>query len=379
MSQRWIALLGRCDKPTDAVEDYCKFLSAALSHLGIDLRLDRVDWDVSGWSSARAALSRRAAVWRDHWALVQYTALAWSARGFPIRLLSVLRLLRESGVRVGIVYHDAEPYGGRRLIDRVRRRAQVRTMRQALRLADAAILTVPAEKLSWLAGKTPSHALFIPVGANLPIAEIDAAPVARTAARDGAKTVAVFGVTGGNAGRPEVQEIAGALRYAVATVPNLRLVVLGRETEALAQPFQDALQGSGVGVSVLGILPGEEVVRTLHSADVALFVRDALSTRRSSAIAAIACGVPLIARAGPETAAPITEAGVAFYSRSEQNGLGETLKRVLTDDIYRAELAAKSRRVFAEHFSWHAIARKYAAELARQSLGAKISNPGPRL
>jgi glycosyltransferase involved in cell wall biosynthesis len=364
MSQRWIALLGRCDKPTDAVEDYCKFLSAALSHLDIDLQLDRVDWDVAGWPSARAALCRRAASWRDRWVLVQYTALAWSARGFPLRFLSVLELLRDSGTRVGVVYHDAEPYAGRRLIDRIRRIAQLRTMRQGLRLADVAILTVPAERLSWLGGIAPTgKRVFIPVGANLPVAELAATSTIATPPREAAKTVAVFGVTGGTAGRPELQEIVAAVRFAAAAVPNLRLVVLGRETETLAQPFEEALRGSGVPVNVLGMLRGEEVVRALRAADVALFVRDALSSRRSSAIAAIACGVPLIARAGPETAPPITEAGVAFYSRSEKDDLGRTLVRMLADDVFRAELAETSRRAYKKHFSWSAIAAKYASAL----------------
>ena len=387
MSEQWIALLGRCDQPTDAVADYCKFLSAALCNLGIELQLDRCDWDVAGWANAREALRERAASWRGRRVLVQYTALAWSARGFPVRFLSVLKLLRQCGARIAVVYHDAEPYSGGRLIDRFRRAAQLRTMRRALRLADAAILTVPADKLSWLRGKTPPNAVFIPVGANLPIADPAAgiAPANANAiaapARDAAKTVAVFGVTGGQAGRPEVLQIADAVRFAAARLPltrhspaetagaasladvPLRLVVLGRETETLAQPFENALRGSGVTVSVLGMLPGEGVVRTLRAADVALFVRAAISSRRSSAIAAIACGVPLIAWAGSETAPPITEAGVVFYSRGEPDEPGRTLARVLTDVAYRAALAEQSRRAYAQHFSWTAIARAYASAL----------------
>src|SRR6266849_3699007 len=103
MNERCIALLGRRDEPTDAVEEYCSYLGAAL---------------------------------------------AWSRRGFPLRFLRILRILRASGARVAVVFHDVEPYTGHRFVDRLRRSVQLRAMREALRLADVAVLTVPAEKLS---------------------------------------------------------------------------------------------------------------------------------------------------------------------------------------------------------------------------------------
>lgn len=358
MTEKWIALLGRCDKPTDAIEDYCKFLSVALSELGVELSLERVAWDVSGWSAARAELRRQAARWRGQLVLVQYTALAWSARGFPSRFLNILKIVLAVGARVAVVYHDVEPYEGARMIDRLRRVAQLQTMRRAVGIADAAILTVPAEKLSWMTGEMARKAVFIPVGANLPIPSVrEAKPV------DDTRTVAVFGVTGGAAGARELQQIAEALRFAAKHVPKLRLVVFGRETETLETPFRDALKDASVAVQTLGILPGEEVVRTLRAADVQLFVRSPISSQRGSAIAGIACGLPVVARAGSQTAAPVTEAGVALYSSTEKDEPGKTLVRVLTDDACRAALTEKSRRAYEEHFSWRAIARKYVAAL----------------
>src|SRR5581483_7554909 len=58
-----------------------------------------------------------------------------------------------------------------RLIDRIRRLAQLRTMRRSLDLADLAIFTVLPEKISWI----PAHGgrlaklAFLPVGPNLPV------------------------------------------------------------------------------------------------------------------------------------------------------------------------------------------------------------------
>lgn len=53
-------------------------------------------------------------------------------RGFPKKVLRALKILKSAGARAGIVFHDVEPYPATRLIDSVRRFAQVRTMRHAL-------------------------------------------------------------------------------------------------------------------------------------------------------------------------------------------------------------------------------------------------------
>ena len=366
MKERWIALLGRCDTPTDAVEDYCRCLSTALGELGVELSLERVEWYVkgwaqSGWSAARAELQRHSA-WRGQWVLVQYTALGWSEHGFSLRFPSILKSLRTVGARIAAVYHDVEPYEGQRIVDRLRRATQVRTMRRAMAAADVAILTVPPDKLSWMTAELANKAVFVPVGANLPVAQIKGA----TRVPDDALTAVVFGVTGGAAGLREVREIAEAVRFAAARVRRLRLVVLGRETENLHKAFEEALEGTAVVVSVLGVLPGDDVVRTLLAADVQLFVRSPISSRRGSAIAGIACGLPVVARAGSETAAPVTDAGVAFYSPNDKDEPGATLARVLSDESYRATLAAKSRRAYEQQFSWSAIARKDVAALSEK-------------
>jgi hypothetical protein len=167
MKQNCIAILGKQDKPTDAVEEYCHYLGGALLEQAYDLKIERVTWGERGWAAALRMLRHRAKDWRGAWVLVQYTALAWSARGLPLRFLRVLKTLKAAGARAGIVYHDVEPYGGTRVIDRLRRRAQLYTMRAALRVSDAAIFTVPTEKLSWFE-RQRGNAFFIPVGANLP-------------------------------------------------------------------------------------------------------------------------------------------------------------------------------------------------------------------
>src|SRR5260370_5954382 len=148
--QRVIALLGRRDAPTDAVEEYCRYLSEALLTEGFELILERVAWPERGWARAVRGLRRRAKGWRGAWVLVQYTALAWSARGFPLRFPRVLKTLKAAGVQVGVVFHDVEPYGGTRVIDRLRRGAHLHAMVKAPHLSDCAICTVHMEQISWI-------------------------------------------------------------------------------------------------------------------------------------------------------------------------------------------------------------------------------------
>src|SRR6266705_2573012 len=56
-------------------------------------------------------------------------------------------------------------------VDRMRRAVQIHTMRQALYLADLAVLTIPAEIIPWVP-PSAQNIVFIPVGANLPSPEI---------------------------------------------------------------------------------------------------------------------------------------------------------------------------------------------------------------
>ena len=173
---RVIALLGRRDEPTDAVEEYCHYLGAALEGHDFQLQIERVPWETYSWHACLDALRLQAVGWRDTWVLAQYTVLAWSSRGFSQRFLRVLNVLKSAGARTAVVFHDVEPFHGIRFIDHLRRLAQVHTMRRTVQLADLAIFTVPPERLSWLTG-FPSNTHFVCVGPNLPIPATNITPV----------------------------------------------------------------------------------------------------------------------------------------------------------------------------------------------------------
>jgi len=360
MSEPIVALLGRRDEPTDAVEQYCVHLDGAMRPHDFAMEILRVPWKERGWPTALRNLRQRAADWRGRWVLLQYTALAWSPRAFPMEVPRVIKTLRDAGVRIGVVYHDAQPYSGGRAIDQLRRFVQQRIMRQLLRSSDQAILTVPPEKLSWISSDL-KKAAFIPVGANLPLL----AASGNESSLHGAEmpAVAVFGVTGGPAGQREIEQITAAVRFAAKKLGKLRLLVFGRNADSAEASLRASLRDQPVALRVAGVLPEGDVEALLRSSDVLLFVRGSISSRRGSAIAGIACGLPVIAFAGNETAAPITDAGVVLVPGGNKTALGEALVRVLSDREYHARLAERSRAAYKKHFSWEAIASRYASLL----------------
>jgi glycosyltransferase involved in cell wall biosynthesis len=353
-----IALLGRKDEPTDAVEEYCHYLATALQVYDIQLEIRRVPWKTHGWPDALQALRLQANQWRDTWVLVQYTALAWSARGFPQKILRALKILKSAGARISIVFHDVEPYPGTRLIDSVRRFAQVYTMRRALAVADLSVFTVPPERLSWLTG-APPNAAFVPVGPNLPSPSV---PLA-SPSHDPVSTIGVFGITGGEAGARETQIIIAAGRYAAERVGKLRISIFGRQAEVRETELRKGLRDLPVELSVEGVMEPAQVIQRLSACDVLLFVRGPISSRRGSAIAGIACGLPVIAYPGSETAVPITDAGVVLVSPDQPDDLNVALVRVLTDASYRLDLAARSCVAYKAHFAWPVIAARFSALL----------------
>ena len=349
-------LLGRKDSPTDGVADYCDALGEALALQGVALQQRRVPWAEKGWWRALRWLSAESRPWREQWVFFQYTSLGWSCRGFPLGAIAVVALLRRRRARCAVVFHDANPPSGDRLIDRIRAAFQMRVIRAIFALSERAVFTFPLERISWLPAKT-GKAVFIPLGANIP-ANSQRRRNGRDSAR-GPKTVAVFGVTVGRVTSEEVADIAYALSAADKRLSPLRLLVLGRGSDEAHGALEAALRGTRVQLVVCGVLPAAEVTQALSEADVLLFVRGLVSPRRSSAVAGVACGLPIVGYGESDSSFPISEAGVEYAPWQDRDALAQALCSTLSDEERWHELHERSLRAQAEYFSWEKIARQY--------------------
>jgi glycosyltransferase involved in cell wall biosynthesis len=354
--KRIIALVGRRDEPTDGVWDYCTWLGGSLADHGFQFEIIRINWFDLGWRAALAELKNNAKSWSGCWVLLQYTALAWSKRGFPMRVPSMLLALKQMGIHCGVIFHDFNPFGGTRIVDRARTRCQRIVLRRTYAASDLAIFSAPIEKVTWLHTLDPK-AVFIPIGANCP------EPTGIVSEPQGQLTIAVFCVTCDQRMAKEVSDIGHAVRHASSALGPLRLTVLGRGSKEADAMLQAEFSGTDVQVKTLGLLPAAEVSHVIARSSVLLFVRGEISSRRGSAIAGIACGLPIVGYESVDTAWPLTEAGLFLVPQGDRDALSKGLLRVLSDSELRQSLRARSRQAQQHYFSWAAIALRVAAAI----------------
>jgi glycosyltransferase involved in cell wall biosynthesis len=354
--QRWVALLGRQDEPTDALEDYCKLLAQSLHKKGYSLEISRIPWAEQGWRRALRDAEKRFAKQRGGWVLVQYTHLAWSRRGFPLRFARMIDRLKGAGMHVLIVFHDPEPFGGRRFRDRLRRCVQLAVMGRAARLADKIVSTISPDRVAWMQNPAiRAKTLLLPVGSNLPVM-----PRTTQTPGNGIPIIIVFGFSNLAS---ETSMIAWVLSRVAEIVGPLHLTVFGRGAKVAGTLLLPLLADSPVELEDLGVLEAERAGSLLANADVQLFVRSGLSSRRGSGIAGIACGLPIIGFSDAETAFPITEAGVRLVPLGDREGLVRELVLVLRQRGTRETLRLRNLVATERYFSWDRIADAYLSFL----------------
>jgi glycosyltransferase involved in cell wall biosynthesis len=356
-----ILLIGKRDEPTDGVLDYCQMLREAAARRGLLFELVQVAWAEKGWGAALSDLRKQAEAWRGQSVLLQFTTLAWSRRGFPLRAPRVLRLLRECGVRTGVVFHDFLPLPGKGVVGKLREYTQARALRQLYSLSDLSVFTVPVHKVRWLPLRR-DKATFVPVGSNFP--EPNRSANSHSTASEKAPTIAVFGITGGDRGDAEVSDIEYAVKSAHSNGLPLRLAAIGRGCEVFETKLRRAFAGTSIEVSVPGLMPAADLACALASARVLLCVRGQVSSRRGSAIAGIACGLPIVGYRGEETGFPITEAGVMLLNQGDREGLAQALRTVLSNEKLYEELKQRSEAAALKYFSWDAITLQFVAALS---------------
>jgi len=360
-TETWIALLGRRDTPVDGVEDYCTYLGKALAQREVLMKSARVSWMDSGWVSALFRLRHDSAEWRGKWVLLQYTALGWSRRGFPIGVLLTLAILRRRGARCAVVFHEPSGLSGPRWIDRIRGACQNWVVRQLHRRSDQSIMTAPLDSVDWLP-KQDRKVVYVPIGANIPCdlpwSDPGSGPNGRR------MIVAVFCVDPPPYREQELDEIAHAIQPAVQNGTSLRILFLGKGTLEARDEIESKFCETGVEVSILGILDGEQIRRSLMESDALLSVRGTVYPRRGSAIAGVACGIPVVGYTDGGDIYPLSEAGLRLAPVGNQTALAEALTAVLQNSGLRDELRGRSRRAYEVFFSWEVIAKKLHQALA---------------
>lgn len=359
-----VGLLGRRDEPTDGVEDYCTFLSKALRQRGVSMEVTRVPWAERGWLTALWWLWQKGAKWNGRWILLQYTALGWSRRGFPAGLLPVLAVLQRRRLSCAVVFHDAAAYPGTRCVDQIRRVIQQFVMKRIATRADRVIMPASSENLTWWTFER-NKTLFLPVGSNIP-APSNNAQEGEAKGPSGSKTIVIFGITEGREPRENEIAVIQELARAVATrIAGVRLYAFGRGTREAEPELRQALYGTGMEVSVFGLLQAAEIGEMLSRADVQIHVRGRISSRRGSVVAGIVCHTPVVGFESSETDSTIRKAGVVLVPPGDIGALSAAVIRILCDGSLREQLRMRNRIASQESFSWDAISDQLLHALRR--------------
>lgn len=336
---RVLIVRGRASsEPVDALDDHCRLLSETLTRLGA--RPGVVSLDATGPGVVGAARRVLAAARQADGVLIQHTHLMWSRRGFPGWFVPVVAAARASDRPVAVLFHDPNPFGGTRVIDRVRNRFQVLAGRSAAAFAHSTLVSVAPDRTPFASARlcvTPP---------NIPPVDGPARPGQGEPVR-----VVVFGLTGGAAGVAEARIVARVMAAIQCDVPA-QLVAIGNGT---AQ-HRGLLASATSQLECLGVLSPTDLSRIVASSHIGLFVRGPVSSRRSSAVCLIAHGLPVVAWEGHETAPPITEAGLLTAPLGDVDTLVEHAVTLARDPELRRRLGERSRLAYERWFTWERCA-----------------------
>jgi glycosyltransferase involved in cell wall biosynthesis len=222
--------------------------------------------------------------------------------------------------------------------------------RLLLSRVDRTLISIPSWE-AMLHGMAPrwKGATWLPIPSNIPTTVAPEA-IARVRQslplRDGGRTIGHFGTYGPLI----VPVLMRTLRELLRSDTGRIAVLVGRGSESVAKALQqDPIINGRVVAS--GTVSATEVAAHLIACD--LLVQpypDGMSTRRTSAMAGLALGVPTVTNQGHATESLWRETQAVELATSEDD-LVATAERVLRDSAHAAALGHRARALYDRQFS----------------------------
>ena len=285
--------------------------------------------------------------------LIQYVPFLYARRGLaPLLIASVARAAR-IGVRVGLFIH--EPWvPPTRLVWRLTGPPMRRQLLALVRHADAVFTPVPAfADLVRPAVRPGVPCRVVPVGSNVPVVAADRA-ACRRALGLGSEDIAVGVLSPAAAGALTSWVVAAAA--ATLSRPEVHWLIVGNRSDTEPPGFPD-----GTRVRRLGWLPADDLSRTLRALDIAVApFTDGLTLRRTSAMAALAHGVPLVSSRGPLFDPALADAAVCAADPEEFTA---EVQHLIDDTGARRALGARGEAFYRSSASVEVAAAQVAAHL----------------
>jgi glycosyltransferase involved in cell wall biosynthesis len=344
----------------DAIDEYSRRLVNALCDSGVPTR-----YVADGLSAARRQVAD------PRWLLIQYNPFSYGPWGVaPGLIREVFAFRRRTDVPVAVSVHEAwvdtDDRGRARWRSSLMGTYQHAQLVSLLRLADVVIAATQA-----LVHKIGHRATHVPVGSNVP-----PLPITRDDARQRLDlgdeiVVSLFG--GGHPSR--------ALEYATAAIELLseargpgavKVLNLGLGAPQLNFPRE-------IAVETPGHLAADDLSVRLCASDIMLLpFTDGLSTRRTTLMAGLAHGLPVVGLYGPGTDDVLMNSPEAL-TLTPVGDIGTFAHATLqlANDPHRLRTRGESgRELYARYFDWPVTARQVAA--AMNSVGRRGSDPARR-
>ena len=286
---------------------------------------------------------------------VQYVPTGLGLRGMNVPLVQWLRARHDE---IWVQFHEVV------LGWQLWRKPQLHLM-HAVQLWMAAALARRADRLfvsieGWRPrlGSEASRAEWLPIPSNIPVT-VSPSDVALVRGELGpGPWIGHFGTYAGGVTRDLVPSLAEILRRR----PEVRVLLLGRGEERVAQALPRGR------VLATGMLPGEAVAARLAAVDLALQpFPDGISTRRTSAMAALALGIPVVTTDGHLTDSLWRDGAVALGPAGDPVRLAGLCLELLDDTEQRAHLGRSGARLYAKSFSL-----EHTVETLRSDHGARL-------
>jgi glycosyltransferase involved in cell wall biosynthesis len=353
----WMMLTGEYPPQVGGVADYTQQVARALVQAGDQVEIwappcpgsAAIDQGVQvnrlpdhfGYESLRLLNRRLRQPDPRRIIMVQYVPHAFGYRAMNVAFCAWLMSLR--GQRIWTMFHEvAFPFERHQPL-RHRFLACV-THWMAFKVARASsrlFISTPAwqRRIAWMSRPhTPIQWMTIP--SNLPTA-VELLP------RTGAPVIAHFGaynVQGSHLG----EEILAILQADA----SVQIWLLGRGGETLAAELAAAHPQFRGRLVATGALPAEQIAQRLASADVILQpYPDGVTTRRSSLMAALRLGRPIVTTRGSRTEPLWQQSGaVELVDAGDINELQRRTIALLHNPQRRAELSDRARQLYDEHF-----------------------------
>lgn len=310
--------------------------------------------------------------------LVQYTPNAWRQRGMNLGFCRWLRQRAAAGDTVWLMVHEVRyPFW---LRDRPWRwlltLAHGRMIRDALAASERVfhVSQSNGEALRRIDPRRGGASRWVPVPCTVPVVD-DPAGIAAIRASVAPAGVQVVGSFGSYRWPSLGPSLEGTLVDLLAGRDDRVGLLVGQRSDRYATALRDrhpALRGRLTGT---GALPGDAVSRHLQVCDLLVLpYDDGISTRRTTAMAALAHGRAVVTTTGDRTEPFWAEAGAVVLAPDTPDALTDAADALLADPSRRAALGAAARALYERRF---ALEHTIAALRASDAGAVEVEPGGP--